>query len=316
MPWRRRQTWGVDAEEVDRCIDLIQEMDPPGIGARNLKDCLQIQLRRSGKEKSLEYRIVDECLGEMATGDLKRIAILLKADEKDIKKAFEALKKLNPRPGSSVLSVEADHIAPELIAKLDKKSVHLEINKGLFPRLRIYNPYENDFDIIKDPEARKFMKENMDFAKGLIDGLSRRETTLCKVAKYIIEEQKESILKPENHLKTLTIDGVAKALNFHPSTVSRAISKKYVRIDNRPVALSSLLSHRAKHKNGADISKASVKEKIRAMIKTEDPARPLKDNEIYNRLRDEGIALERRTVAKYRNALRILPYNLRKKRSL
>ncbi|MBP7056745.1 MAG: hypothetical protein KBB52_07820, partial [Candidatus Omnitrophica bacterium] len=87
---------GVDAEEVDRCIDLIQEMDPPGIGARNLKDCLQIQLRRSGKEKSLEYRIVDECLGEMATGDLKRIAILLKADEKDIKKAFDALKNLTP----------------------------------------------------------------------------------------------------------------------------------------------------------------------------------------------------------------------------
>ncbi|MBP7056744.1 MAG: hypothetical protein KBB52_07815 [Candidatus Omnitrophica bacterium] len=214
-----------------------------------------------------------------------------------------------------MLSVEADHIAPELIAKLDKKSVHLEINRGLFPRLRLYNPYENDFDIIKDPEARKFMKDNMDFAKGLIDGLSRRETTLCKVAKYIIEEQKESILKPENHLKTLTIDGVAKALNFHPSTVSRAISKKYVRIDNRPVALSSLLSHGAKNKNGTEISKASVKEKIRAMIKSEDSAHPIKDNEIYKRLHDEGISLERRTVAKYRNALRILPYNLRKKRA-
>lgn len=306
---------GVEAEDVERCLEMIQSMDPPGIGARDLKECLQIQLKRSGKENSLEYMIVTGYLTEVARGDIAKISSGLKSDERGVKRAIDAIKALNPKPAGSVLGKEPEHVTPDIVARVKEADIHLEINRGVLPQLRLYNPYEHDFNIVKDPEARKFMKENMDFAKGLIDGVSRREDTLCKVAGYILKVQKESCLKPGHHIKTLTMQDVAKALNFHPSTVSRAISNKHVRINDKTMPLAGFLSHGVKHRDGETISKTALKEKMRAMVKTEDTAHPLSDGEIRKKLCEDGFSIERRTVAKYRHALRILPVSLRRRRS-
>ena len=303
----------VDAEAVEKCLSAIQSLEPAGIGARDIRECLQLQLKRKGKEDSLEYEIISDFLNDVARNDIEKIADALEAEKEKVQGAINYIKKLNPRPASGVLAKEAEQAVPELLAKVNDKSVRLELNRGSLPRLKIYNPYENELDVIKDPEARKFLKENLDLAKGLVDNLKRREDTLCKVAKYILDFQKDIIAKSDLGLKTLTIRDVAKALDFHPSTISRAVSNKYIQINDKVVPMNTLLSHGMPKANGEFTSKTAIKNTITEIIRNENSEKPLSDDEIKEALKKEGTLIERRTVAKYRNALRILPKYLRKK---
>ncbi len=300
-------------EEVRECLEVIQSMEPPGIGAHDMRECLQLQLERAHKKDSLEYEIVSSFLNELAKDDIEKISKGLKVDKDKIRVAINNIKKLNPRPASSLLKKEADYVMPELVAHVENKGVRLEINRGALPQLKLYNPYEKDLDIIKDPEARTFLKENMDAAKGLIDNLKRREETVCKVASFILSFQLGALSKGGQDLKSLTIGEVAKALDFHPSTISRAVSHKYVEIDGKVACLKDFLSHSIEKANGETTSKDAVKKKIATLVKEEDTRRPLSDKEIFENLEREGITIKRRTVAKYRDSLRILPTYLRKR---
>lgn len=303
----------VEMEEVERCISLIQHMEPAGIGARDVRECLLLQLERSGKKDSLEHNIVSGFLADLARNDIEKIAASLSAEKDKVKDAISHIKRLNPRPASTILSTKTTAVTPELVAKVGAK-VLLELNRACTPRLKIYNPYENEMNIVKDDETRKFLKENIDLAKGLLDNLKRREDTICKVAKYILDFQKEAISK-DKPLKTLTLKDVATALSFHPSTVSRAMSNKYIQVNNKVLAINSLLSHGIKKENGELTSKALIKNRIAELVKSENRSSPLNDSDIETALKQEGIIIKRRTVAKYRQALKILPTSLRKKLS-
>jgi len=302
----------VDPEDVEECVSIIQKMEPAGIGARDIRECLMLQLERMGKENSLEHAIAAGFLTDVARNDVDKIANSLGASTDKVREAISYIRKLNPRPASTILSKTSQAITPELVAKVGRSSVLLELNRDCTPRLKIYNPYENEMNIVKDDETRKFLKENIDLAKGLLDNLRRREDTICKVAKYILDFQKDALCKKEPP-KTLTLNDVAKALNFHPSTVSRAISNKYIQLNDKVVSINSLLSHGIKNETGEFTSKASVKNRIAEFVKHEDLSNPLKDCEIETALNKEGIIIKRRTVAKYRQALKILPASLRKK---
>ncbi len=287
-------------------------MEPAGLGARDIRECLLIQLERSGKKDSPEYKIARDFLPEVARMDIDRISSEMDISAKEVRDAIAQIKKLNPRPASTILSKDAQAVIPELLADIKDSKVRLELNRDSLPRLKIYNPYENQMDIVKDEETRKFLKENIDLAKGLLDNLKRREDTICKVTQYILDFQKEALSK-EKPPRTLTLNDVAKALNFHPSTVSRAISNKYIQLNSKVVSIGSLLSHGIKNENGELTSKASVKNRIIELVKSEDSSNPLNDSEIEARLKAEGIDIKRRTVAKYRNALKVLPATLRKR---
>jgi RNA polymerase sigma-54 factor len=304
---------GVEVEDVEECLEAIQALEPAGIGAADITECLQLQLKRKGMESSLEYNIVSSYLAEVAREDVEKIAKALKIDAKAVRGAVVNIKKLNPRPASTILSKQSDKVIPELTARFEKNKLRLELNRGTIPGLKLYNPYENDFNIIKDPEARKFMRENINAAKSLIDNLKRREDTVCKVANYILTFQRGCLTEDKHDMKTLTIKDVARAVKFHPSTVSRTVSHKYIKINDKVMPLNSLLSHGMKKENGEVQSKTAIKTRIGALVKSEDSSRPLTDDAIVNRLRSEGIVLSRRTVAKYRLALHILPAYLRKK---
>ncbi len=304
---------GVDAEEIHECLSRIKSMEPAGIGARDIKECLKLQLERQGKKDSLEYRIVSSFLNEVAQENIEKIVNTLKADRSRVKEAVSVIKKLNPRPASTILAKESESVIPELIVSLKNKKVRLELNRGSVPGLKLYNPYEKDFDIIKDPEARNFMRENMNAAKGLIDNLKRREDTMCKVADYILNFQRDALADGACHIKSLTIKDVAYATNFHQSTISRTVSNKYIKVNDKVMPLDTMLSHGIKKANGELTSKTSVKKSIEALVKNEDCSRPANDSEICRRLKEEGINISRRTVAKYRSSLRILPTHLRKK---
>ncbi|MBI5144310.1 MAG: RNA polymerase factor sigma-54 [Candidatus Omnitrophica bacterium] len=302
-----------DVEEVEKSISLIQGMEPAGIGARDIRECLQIQLERSGKKDSLEYRIVDGYLPEVAKEDVQKISKALKAEARLVREAIKNIKKLNPRPAANILSVKPEQVTPDLIVHIEKSKVRLELNRSSLPQLKLYNPYEKDMDIIKDADARNFMKENMDAAKGLMDNLKRREDTICRVAEYIISYQRDALLKDGHDIRTLTIKEIAGALDFHPSTISRAISNKYIQVNDRAISLTGLLSHGIKKENGEIESKTAVKDRIKKLVKDEDSAHPLSDAEIEKKLKEEGIKIARRTIVKYRKALRVLPAYLRKK---
>ena len=302
-----------DVGEVEKSISLIQSMEPAGIGSRDIRECLQIQLERSGKKDSLEYRIVDDYLPEVAKEDVQKISKALKAEALLVREAIKNIKKLNPRPAANILSVKPEQVTPDLIVHIEKSKVRLELNRGALPQLKLYNPYEKDMDIIKDADARKFMQENMDAAKGLMDNLKRREETICRVAEYIVSYQRDALLKDGHDIRTLTIKKIAEALDFHPSTISRAVSNKYIQVNDKAISLTGLLSHGIKKENGEIESKTAVKNRIKELVKNEDISRPLIDTEIQKRLELGGIKIARRTIVKYRKALRVLPAYLRKK---
>lgn len=302
-----------DMAEVEKALEVIQSMDPPGIGARDVQECLQLQLKRKGKKNSIEYTIATEFINELARNDVDKISKALNVSKEKVRDAIDNIKKLNPRPASTILAEEAPEVIPDLIAEVKDKNINLMLNRDWLPQLGFYNPYENQPEIAKDAQAKKFIKENTDSAKLLIDNLRRREETIYKVANYILSFQIEGLIEGRHEVKSLTLRDVATALNMHHSTISRTVSNKYIQIDNEVMPLNSFLSKGVEKEGGEIISKANIKKKIETMIKNEDKAHPLNDENIRKRLEAEGIRIERRTIAKYRNSLRILPAYLRKK---
>lgn len=307
---------GADIEKVEKVLEAIQEMEPPGIGARDARECLELQLKRLGKADSLEQRIVRDHLNELASNDARKVALRLKIGENEVLKAFAAIKKLNPKPASTLLSKKEDPVIPDIVAHIKGKRVSVGVNRDLVPTLTFYNPYAHKPDMINDPEVREFVKANESAARGLLDSLKRREETLCKVASYMLNFQAASLKAGgRGAMKSITIKDVAKALGFHPSTISRAVSNKYVQVAEKALPLSGLLSGGMERTGGGMVSKSSVLEMIASIIKGEDGSRPLGDDAIKEALAKEGIAISRRTVAKYRNRLKILPKHLRKRSS-
>jgi len=302
----------VPLEKVEGILSIIQDMDPPGIGARDVRECLKLQLKRRGKENSIEYEIVTGFMGELANSDAKKISSAMGLDEARVIKAIENIKKLNPRPASTLLSKQAERVVPDLVARMKNKKLRLELNREWMPRLRLYNPYENKLDVIKDSEVKQFLKENMEAGKQLIDNIKRREETMCRVADHILKFQKESFGNGFSCIRHLTIKDVAEELNYHPSTISRTVSNKYIQIDDKVIPLKTLLSHSIKKQNGDLVSKTTVKNRIKELAKSEDKTAPLSDSAIKKKLEAEGIFIKRRTVAKYRDSLRILPVHLRR----
>ncbi|MDB4349539.1 RNA polymerase factor sigma-54 [Omnitrophica bacterium] len=306
----------VTPDIVEKVVAAIQEMEPVGIGARDAQECLELQLKRMGKEETLEYTIVSDFINELARNDAEKIAETLDIDKKEVAAAIKKIKRLNPKPASTLLAKNAEPVIPDLIAKMRDNDLFMELNREWVPQLRLYNPYEDKLEVIKDPEVKEFLKKNMDDAKGLIDNLKRREETMCRVADYILKHQKESLSGDISQIKSLTISVVAKDLKMHPSTISRTVSNKYIQINDKVVPLKSLLSHAIKKENGELASKTSVKSRIKEMVSAEDKNKPLSDNTIRMKLEDEGIVIKRRTVAKYRESLRILPTHLRRRRGV
>ena len=305
----------VPAEDVEETVTLIQNLEPAGIGARDIGECLNIQLRRRGKgEESLECKIVCHHLADVARNDTEKISKSLGAGEAEVKEALKIIKGLNPKPASTMMGKRAEPVIPDFIARVKKRSVMLEPNKRWLPALNLYNPYRENEEVSGDKEAEKFVKENLKSAKGLIDGLKRREDTMYNVTDYIIKFHREEIGRDVNNIKSLTIKKVAEALDMHPSTINRAVSNKYIDINSNVVPLKKLLSHAVKKENGESTSKASVKNAIRELVNNEDKTKPLSDSAVCRALSDRGILIKRRTVAKYRDSLKILPTHLRRKK--
>ena len=305
---------GADLDVVEEALAVIQELEPAGIGARDTKECLQLQLRRKGLGDALEYRIVTDFLGEVARDDVEAIAHAMGEDKAAVMAAIRNIKKLNPKPCSNILSTEAKKVIPDIIVDIRDRDLVLILNKAWLPQLEFHNPYEGEPTISNEPEAQKFIKDNKQAAKYIIDGLKRRETTLLKVAHYVLEFQKETVLEHSADIHPLTAKDVAHALSMNNSTITRCVSSKYVLLHNKVYPLKDFLSKGVPMTNGASTSKTCIKNTIGEFIKAEDPKKPLTDQKIKDMLQAQGVTLTRRTVTKYREAMKILPTHLRRQR--
>ncbi len=305
---------GVPEEDVLRVLAVVQTFDPPGVGARNLQECLAIQLREKGLENTILMALVEEHLEDLEHHRYSAIAKALDIDEADVQAAVDELALLSPRPAAGRFGSGARSVVPDLIVEnVDGEYVVL-FNSASLPGLRISNLYR---EILAkgsqaNEETRKYIVEKLNGARWLLRSISQRRSTMLKVMEYIVRVQGAFLERGVLHLKPLILQEVADAVDLHVSTVSRVTNGKYVQTPQGVFELKFFFSGRIENREGEDVSSRSIKERIEHLVRNEDSSRPLSDQKIADRLKEEGYAIARRTVAKYRDLLGILPARFRR----
>ncbi len=306
------QSLNCRSERVEHVLKQVQCLEPAGVGARNLKECLLIQLKSQNQKNSYEEMIVENFLNELATKKYIKISKALKIPLPQVKNCAKKISQLDPKPGRN-FSTEALRIIPDVILEKTSDNYEITINSKTQPKLSISKVYKK---LLKDKsctkETIKFIKEKLQSAQNLISGLNQREQTLERVARCIIEYQKDFIKKGIFNIKPLILKQIAEKLDLHPSTISRTVSNKYIQTPYGTIPLKKFFSQ-AIASEGGDLSNQKIKVTIDELIKTEAPNNPLSDQQIVKILVGKGIHISRRTVTKYRNALKVPPAYLRRR---
>jgi RNA polymerase sigma-54 factor len=303
----------IPAERITDVLKFIQTFHPPGVGARDLRECLLLQLERAERQESLEYRIIRDFFDALGKRRLPEIARGLGIEVDVVQDAAERISHLEPRPGRAFLPNNDQYILPEVfVQKLDDEFT-VSMNDEHIPHLRISNTYKDLMSQAESSaEVREYIREKIRAGKFLIKSLHQRQQTILNIAKEIVNRQREFMEKGVAHLKPLTMVQVAEVVGVHETTVSRAVSGKYIQTPQGIFEMKYFFTSGIKTASGVGMSNTSVKDMISEMIKIEDPTKPLSDEEIMKLLAEKGIVIARRTVAKYRSELNILPSHLRK----
>jgi RNA polymerase sigma-54 factor len=303
----------IPAERILEVLKVVQTFHPPGVGARNLRECLLLQLERAGRQDTLEYRIVDQHMDALGKRRLPEIARSLGQTIEEIQQAVERISHLEPRPGRDFLPDTQQYVLPEVFVQKVGDSYVVSTNNDAVPHLRISNTYK---DIMakadSSQEVRDYIRDKIRAGKFLIKSLHQRQQTILNIAQQIVDRQRDFLEKGISHLKPMTMAQIAEAVGVHETTVSRAVSGKYMETPQGVVEMKSFFTSGIPTTSGVGMSNASVKELISDMVGKEDTTKPLSDEEIVKRLAEKGVIIARRTVAKYRSELNILPSHLRK----
>jgi len=298
---------------LTRCLKLIQTFHPIGVGAQDLRECLLIQLERLEKEHSLEFRIVDKHLDDLAHKRYPQIARRLGVQPHDITIAAEFIATLDPKPGSIFTESSNSYVTPDVVVTRDGDGFSIEISNEQIPHLRISNAYK---DIMaqadSSKEAREYIRNKIRGGKFLIQSIGQRQDTIRRISEQIVKHQDSFFRKGTDHLRPMNMAQIADIVEVHETTVSRAISGKYISTPHGVFEMKYFFKPGYKTESGVDLSNTSVKNAIDELVKNEDPTKPLSDEKIVKELMKKGIKIARRTVAKYRDALNILPSHLRK----
>jgi RNA polymerase sigma-54 factor len=302
-------------EQATKVLQLIQSFDPPGIGSRDLKEVLLLQLKEKGLEGSLAYKIVQEHLTELNKKSPSQLAKILEVSLEKIEEALEVIKSLSPQPTLGKFTIGAQAIVPDLIVEKINGEFVVYHNDKYVPHLRVSPAYK---DLLKkdnhsSEETKTYIKEKLDQARWLINAINQRRSTMVKVMQAIIEHQKEFFETGHSSLKPLIMEEIANKIGMHVATVSRVSNDKYVQTPYGVFEIRHFFDSGLTKDSGEEMSKRTLKEKIEQMIKNEDPLNPLSDQAIFRLLQKEGINLARRTVTKYREELKILPARFRKR---
>jgi RNA polymerase sigma-54 factor len=305
---------GLPLDQLQKALELVQTFHPVGVGARDLKECLLIQLDRLGKSESIEWEIVTRHLDDLARKRYPEIARALNITVEQVQQIANFISTLEPKPGRMFSTEQQQYVAPDVVVqKVDGDYVVL-LNDEQIPHLRISNAYKEMMSREdKLGEARDYIRDKIRAGKFLIKSIHQRQQTIHNIAKVIVERQREFLDNGIAFLKPLTMAQVAEVVGVHETTVSRAVANKYMQTPQGLFEMKFFFTPGFETASGAAMSNTSVKEQISKLIEREDPTKPLSDQEIVAILKEQGIPIARRTVAKYRNELNILPSNLRKR---
>src|SRR5438034_347440 len=306
---------GIPKEDFEKMLALIQTFYPAGVGARDLRECLLIQLRREGKERSLEYKIVSEHIEDLGRRRFPEIARRMGMSVEDVQKAADNIARLNPRPGQIFAAAPQNYVLPDLVVENVDGEYQITLNNEQIPHLRISNLYK---DIIasgdaQSSEVKNYIRDKIRSGKFLIRSIHQRQQTIFNIAQQIALRQRDFLEHGPSHLKPMRMGEVADAVGVHETTVSRAVSGKYMATPQGVFEMKYFFTSGYETTTGESLSNISVKGAILDLVKHENGSAPLSDHEIVEILAERGIPIARRTVAKYRDELNILPSHLRRK---
>jgi RNA polymerase sigma-54 factor len=304
---------GLPLDQIEAVLKIIQTFHPPGVGARDLRECLLLQLQRRGETDTLEYKIIDQFFDALSKRRIPELARGTGADLDEVQEALARIARLDPRPGREFQAENDVYVLPEVFVAKSGDEYAVSTNNDHIPHLRISNTYKDLMaQAQSSPEVRNYIREKIRAGKFLIKSLHQRQQTILNIAREIVKRQHEFMEKGVAGLKPLTMSQVAEVVGVHETTVSRAVSGKYIQTPQGVFEMKYFFTSGIQTATGQGVSNTSVKEMISDIFKNEDTTQPLSDDEVARRLKDKGIVIARRTVAKYRGELNILPSNLRK----
>ena len=302
-------------EDAEELLKVLQRLDPPGIAARDLRECLLLQLENDGQQDTLTYRLVREAFDDLIAHRWSDLAKRFGLEPKAVQDAADSLAKLDPKPGIRFSVGDNVYVTADLVVEKIDDEYRVFLNDGGTPRLRISQVYR---DLAGD--KKKFVGENQEFvtnklnsATWLIQAIEQRRQTMLKVMNFIVDRQRDFLEKGVEHLRPLTLREVADVISMHESTVSRVTNQKYVQTPRGVLPLKFFFSSSLGTTGGEDASARAVKAQIQKLVHDENTSKPLTDSDIVKAIAERGIKIARRTVAKYRDQLNILPARMRKR---
>lgn len=308
------QALGVDEDHVLKMLQLVQTFDPPGIGARTIRECLLIQLAQLGLENTLVWAIVERHLPDLEHQRYQNIARALKVAKDDVVKARDVIAKLSPKPGASYNTDEVKFIYPDLIIEHQDGEYAVYNNDQNVPRVRVTPGYRQILLSSRksSPDDRAYVIKKLESARFIVRMIEQRRRTVLRIMHSIVDRQKDFLDRGIRFMKPMTMRNIADDIGMHESTVSRAVQNKYVWTPHGLLSLRFFFGGGLRSERGEDSVKG-IKDTIVEMVRGENSKKPLTDQQIVDILAEGGIHIARRTVAKYRQEDRILPVKLRRK---
>ena len=303
-----------DVQTVEKILKKIQFLDPTGVGSRNLRECLMVQLEDQGKQDTIAYKILKDHFDDFKNKHYEKIMEALQISKEELQENLDLILKLNPKPGEGEFDTRSNYIVPDFIVeKIDDKLV-VSLNDWNIPPLRISNIYKKMLANRKkyDKETRKYIRKKVESARWFITSIWQRKITMLKVMEAIVEKQRDFFEKGPEYIKPLTMREIAEMIDMDISTVSRVANGKYVQTDYGVFELKYFFNEKIETEDGEEISTRRIKQRIKEIIEAEDKHKPLSDEKIAEMLKKEGFPIARRTVAKYREQLQIPVARLRK----
>jgi RNA polymerase sigma-54 factor len=305
----------IPLERLEDALATIQNFDPPGVGAADLRECLLLQLDFLGLGAGLEAEIVDEHLDEVARNHFPQLAKKLHLPLDTIIEAIDHIRTLDPSPGSRFQNNGNPYVQPDVeIKQGDHGEWVASLTGSYLPRLRINDEYK---DLLSgsadDRKTRNYLRNQIRDGRAVIRAIDQRQETILAIAREIVDRQQPFLENGSRHLKPMTMNDIAEVIGVHPTTVSRAVAGKYIDTPHGLMEMRKFFATGYQTSDGKDVSNEGVREALQALITSENTAKPLSDSKLEKLLNEQGIKVARRTVAKYREQLGILPSHLRKK---
>ena len=305
----------IDIDEVEAVLKRIQRFDPVGVAAKDLRDCLLIQLSQFDKTTPWleEARlIISDHLDLLANHDFRTLMRVTRLKEDVLKEAVNLIQSLDPRPGQSIQTGEPEYVIPDVLVRKHNGHWTVELNSDSIPRLQINQHYASMCNNARNDGDSQFIRSNLQDAKWLIKSLESRNDTLLRVSRCIVEQQQAFFEQGEEYMKPMVLADIAQAVEMHESTISRVTTQKYLHSPRGIFELKYFFSSHVNTEGGGEASSTAIRALVKKLIAAENPAKPLSDSKLTALLSEQGIMVARRTVAKYRESLSIPPSNQRK----